>query len=125
VFAGTFDLGFEASGELELWKDSVTNYTILSKRHPATNSMLQETGRFEVSVKGNLWRLITILTNGQEMIQGCDGRDVYWLMVERKNNQSMCAGRVTEGVYPLHSTTSFSSVPWIAYCSSDFFAKWS
>ncbi|MDB6065941.1 MAG: hypothetical protein JWR26_2149 [Pedosphaera sp.] len=111
VFADPPDLGFEVSGVMESWQDTVTNST------------LKDTCEFEVAVKGNQWLETTKLTNGQTMIQGCDGRDVYWLLLDRTGKKVLCDGRVTEGLYPLHSIGALWSTPWLAYCSSDYFAK--
>jgi hypothetical protein len=76
---------------------------------------------FEASALGKQWLQATHLANGQRFIHGSDGQSVFWLFqngAERsKLNLRAYCGTVFKGTYPIQSTSIYSTLPWLAYCS--------
>ncbi len=123
-YAGS-DSGFEGAGWLESYKD-------FSTTNPAS-LVPYATFQFKVAVKGNTWLVTTIdtVTNGQTLYQGCNGVDVYWMVdgpmldsnTHRAKKVDANSGIVTEGIYPLNGMGLCQNLPWLAYCSSKYFAE--
>src|SRR5450759_1928030 len=109
------NFGFEVTGTMEVFKDSTPT------------SVSRESCQFKAVSKGSLWLVTTIKTNGQTIYQGCNGLDAYWLMDDKSTPELAAAnfahGRVTEGRYPLHSAGVFETLPWLAFCSSDYLTE--
>ena len=114
----TYSMGFKADGE-------ITYYNI-----EKGNSIPDKHWTFEVKVLGEKWiETSDISTNKGErfFIHGGDGDSVYGLYVDKAAKERLhmkaYVGDVFKGKYPVGSPTLFTTLPWLAYCSSNFFSN--
>jgi hypothetical protein len=82
---------------------------------------------FELSTLADSWAIV-LRRSADIHIVGCDGADVYRLLIHREFRQAetgqlKAVGTVSRGTFPLFNTSVFMGVVWLAYCSSDSFPK--
>lgn len=108
--------GLRISGEME-FRNVMTNL-------PSTPF---SSCTFEVTTVGEKWQMrILYASTGQEIIYGGDGTNLFWVFKDdqavKQHGVTSYAGNVFHGTYPVQSSTIFTSLPWLAYCSRTFFS---
>lgn len=90
------------------------------------NRRAQNSCAFELETKGRKWRLIIQFDSvNQRIAYGGDGLDLFWAFEDEaavaERSIKAYSGNVFVGAYPVQSTTVFSALPWVAFCSGRYF----